>query len=611
MKKWLAILLAAVLVLSLAGCAKEEAPATMDLTETSDTTTETSETTDTTEATEVAAEETTTETDTTAEVSKVTQLAKDYFTNMPEHIYKISQKDVVDMVAAGTEALIIDIRAAKDYEAGHLKGAVNLPWGTAISDALTSIPNDQEVFLYCYTGQTAGQTVAVLNMAGINVRSVNLGWNLGISKVEGVDAVTETTVNTLPEATYEVDPEVAAAITDYFTGLSTVADSVYKNYKISEDNLKGMMDDGSDIVVLSIRKAADFETAHIAGAINIPFGTTFADDLSALPTDKTIVVYCYSGQTAGQATAALRMMGYDAVSLNGGFGVGANAPSGWTNKGFQTVSMSALYESVMNYFTNKPDHSYLMDQTEMVAKVAAGDAMTIIDIRSAADYEAGHLKGAVNLPWGPAISEGLTMIPQDQEVYIYCYSGQTAGQAVATLNIAGINARSVKYGWNFGLSKVEGIADVTETTVNTLPEATYEVEAGILEAITAYYAGLADVSESTFKNYKVSEDDLAAMIEAGDDFILVSARKADDYAAGHIQGAINAPYGTGFAESFMAQVNKTKPTVLYCYSGQTAGQATAAMRLLGYNVMSLNGGVGTAGNAPLGWSNKGYELVTQ
>ncbi|MCJ7688748.1 MAG: sulfurtransferase, partial [Clostridiaceae bacterium] len=38
--------------------------------------------------------------------------------------------------------------------------------------------------------------------------------------------------------------------------------------------------------------------------------------------------------TAGQTVAGLKMLGYDAVSLNGGMGTDSNAPSGWANKGF-------------------------------------------------------------------------------------------------------------------------------------------------------------------------------------------------------------------------------------------------------------------------------------
>ena len=305
----------------------------------------------------------------------------------------------------------------------------------------------------------------------------------------------------------------------------------------------------------------------------------------------------------------MRLLGYDAVSLNGGMGTEASAPNGWVNKGYTVVSASAVYNGVINYFAEKPDHSYMIKSADIIERVAAGDDVVILDIRQADVYGEGHLKGAVNLPWGTAIAENLSKIPQDKEVFIYCYSGQTAGQAVMTLNLAGINARSVAYGWNFGLSKAEGIAAVTETDVNTLTEDISTIDAEIQEALTAYYAGLADVKESKWKNYKVSEANLATMLEMEEDFTLVSARRPDDYTEGHIQGAINVPYGTSFAES-LGVVPMDKKVVVYCYSGQTAGQATAAMKLLGYDAVSLNGGMGTEASAPNGWVNKGYEKVT-
>jgi 3-mercaptopyruvate sulfurtransferase SseA len=91
------------------------------------------------------------------------------------------------------------------------------------------------------------------------------------------------------------------------------------------------------------------------------------------------------------------------------------------------VAEKSLDEIVNSYFSEKPDHSYLIDQTEFVARVAAGDDIVVLDIRQADVYEVGHVQGAINLPWGTAISDSLAMIPQDKEVFIYCYSGQTAG----------------------------------------------------------------------------------------------------------------------------------------------------------------------------------------
>lgn len=269
----------------------------------------------------------------------VEDAANAYFANMPEDIYKIDQAAFVDKVKADEEMVILDIRQNDVYEQGHIKGAVNVPFGTAITDSLDKLPTDKPIMVYCYTGQTAGQTVALLNIAGFDAKSVNLGWNLGISKVEGVDEVIETTANELPEATgTEVDAEIKEAIADYYTGLADVKDTIFANYKISEDDAKKALDDGDDsIVFLSVRKAEDFAKGHIEGATNIPFGKGMQESFDTLPTDKTIVVYCYTGQTAGQTVAVLRLLGYDAVSLNAGMGTPANAPNGWANKGYPVV----------------------------------------------------------------------------------------------------------------------------------------------------------------------------------------------------------------------------------------------------------------------------------
>ena len=125
---------------------------------------------------------------------------------------------------------------------------------------------------------------------------------------------------------------------DYFNGLADVSDGIWKNYKISEDNAKKLIDEGSaDIYVLSIRQAEHYAAGHIPTAVNIPWGKGMQENFDILPMDKKIIVYCYTGQTAGQTVGILRLLGYDAYSLNGGMGTPANAPYGWANKGFEVV----------------------------------------------------------------------------------------------------------------------------------------------------------------------------------------------------------------------------------------------------------------------------------
>ena len=252
----------------------------------------------------------------------------------------IAQADFVEKIKAGEDLFILDIRQPDVYAKGHAKGAVNVPWGPAITDSLDKLPMDRPVLVYCYTGQTANQTVGALRVAGFDAKSVKFGWNLGISRVEGHEAIVETDTNELGESLgNEIPADILAAIEGYYTGLAGVKDGIWKNYKISEDNLKKLMADGDDgFQVVSIRKAEDFQKGHIPTAINIPWGKGMQENFSSLPTDKKLAVYCYTGQTAGQTVAILRLLGYDAYSLNGGMGTASNAPYGWSNKGFEVVT---------------------------------------------------------------------------------------------------------------------------------------------------------------------------------------------------------------------------------------------------------------------------------
>jgi len=269
----------------------------------------------------------------------VEKAVNSYFANLPSDNSMIGQKAFLEKVKDGEDLVILDIRQPGAYEEGHVKGAVNLPWGPdAIPAALDKLPEDKVIYVYCYTGQTANQTVATLNFAGFEAKSVKFGWNLGISKVEGYKEAVETSATELGEVTdYKINEDIKTAIVDYYKGLEDVSETMFKNYMISEDMLKTAIDSDSGLMVVSIRRSSDFAEGHIEGAINIPWGKGMQEYFGQLPQDKKLAVYCYTGQTAAQATAGLRMLGYEAVSLRGGIGTPSNEPFGWTNQGYETV----------------------------------------------------------------------------------------------------------------------------------------------------------------------------------------------------------------------------------------------------------------------------------
>ena len=269
----------------------------------------------------------------------VESAVNNYFANLPSDNGMIAEDAFVEKVKSGEDLFILDIRQPDVYNKGHIKGAINLPWNAdAIPENLDKLPGDKTIYVYCYTAQTANQTVALLNFAGFEAKSVRFGWNLGITRVDGYEAAVETKTNELEGTTpYEIDADIKTAVVDYYKGLADVNGTMFKNYKISEDMLKMMIDAEQDITILSIRQPSAYAEGHIPGAINIAWGKGMQEYFGQLPKDKKVVVYCYTGQTAGQAVAGLRMLGYDAVSLNGGMGTPSNKPYGWSNKGFEVV----------------------------------------------------------------------------------------------------------------------------------------------------------------------------------------------------------------------------------------------------------------------------------
>lgn len=71
-----------------------------------------------------------------------------------------------------------------------------------------------------------------------------------------------------------------------------------------------------------------------------------------------------------------------------------------------------------------------------------GMSFTVIDVRTEAEWNTGHLEGAFHIEWQD-ILELSSDIPKDEEIYLYCRSGNRSGKATKILLDAGyINAKN-------------------------------------------------------------------------------------------------------------------------------------------------------------------------
>ena len=73
--------------------------------------------------------------------------------------------------------------------------------------------------------------------------------------------------------------------------------------------------------------------------------------------------------------------------------------------------------------------------------------MLIIDARDRAQFEKGHIPGAINIEWRRVLAQK-NQIPKDKTVLIYCNTGSLSAQAGFALRVAGYeNVRILQGGF--------------------------------------------------------------------------------------------------------------------------------------------------------------------
>lgn len=103
---------------------------------------------------------------------------------------------------------------------------------------------------------------------------------------------------------------------------------------INSNELKGLLDAGADVSIVSVLDREAFEQGHISGSINIPFNEMETLAMKLLDKDASIVVHCASSACSASETAGekLRQMGCKNVTrFKGGI-------EEWKKSGFSLVS---------------------------------------------------------------------------------------------------------------------------------------------------------------------------------------------------------------------------------------------------------------------------------
>ncbi len=245
------------------------------------------------------------------------------------------------------------------------------------------------------------------------------------------------------------------------------------------------------------------------------------------------------------------------------------------------ISAQALHDNIANYF--------------------------VVSVRKSEHYALGHIPGAINIPWTQIAKEdNLEKLPKDKHIVTYCYTGHTGQIGATVLKILGYDVSNMKWGI---------MAWTTNATVRVAKAFDEDTDAHDFAVSTS--VPKTTTYDLADPNYVDSQDAMTILKAAADQYVsnhapvitaqalfdnlndgdssndpqIVSVRKAEDYAKGHIPGAINIPWKDIAKIDNLKKLDPQRPIVTYCYTGHTGAVACTVLNILGYNATNLKWGI--------------------
>lgn len=90
----------------------------------------------------------------------------------------ITAAELAEQIQKGDPLLVLDVRSNKEFERGHIPGALNIPHDelpARVSEI--SVAKSEEIVVHCHSGRRAGLATETLHASGFeNVRDLTGHW---------------------------------------------------------------------------------------------------------------------------------------------------------------------------------------------------------------------------------------------------------------------------------------------------------------------------------------------------------------------------------------------------------------------------------------------------
>jgi len=266
-----------------------------------------------------------------------------------------------------------------------------------------------------------------------------------------------------------------------------------------------------------------------------------------------------------------------------------------------TPAFATMATAASEYLNDSTDCPGLVSAAQLFADL---DAWTVVDLRQASAYEAGHIPWARHSSLGTLLDDLEDwMLALQEPIVLVCYTGQVSAYAKVALELVGYeNVRALNWGmadWNPALSLpwdanvADELADpeTADQNGNLTSHEFPELSGSDPQTVIAQRVGLALAMGYRGIRYRDIMADL-------DDYFIVNYFGPADYAGegdagapGHVPGSFQfTPHASLAMDQMLETIPTDMPVVVYDWTGQHAAQVVAVLVMLGYDARNLNFG---------------------
>ena len=295
--------------------------------------------------------------------------------------------------------------------------------------------------------------------------------------------------------------------------------------------LKAMLGDGRELALIDLREELTFSQRHLLWARCVPLSRLELRFAQLVPRRATRIVLIDDGDgLAGRAAALLAGSGYtDLAQLERGV-------EGWERAGFELFSGVNVPSKAFGEHIEHVSHTPSISAEELDTLLRAGTDMVVLDSRPFDEFRRVSIPTATNVPGAELVLRIRDLAPRPDTMVVVNCAGRTRSIIGAqSLINAGIPNRVVALrngtmGWSLaGLLPDHG-QDKRKLDVSA---------AGLAHAKTA-----AAKVAARFGVARIERVGLDAFLADTTRTVYVfDVRNPEEYAAGHVPGALSAPGG--------------------------------------------------------------------